>query len=59
MNWQQRLNQFRARKEKMLSQTKVVDADNKIARMDSIEAFYLVRAKIEIEDMARIIHSQK
>ena len=59
MNWTQRLYQFRARREKMLAETKVVDADNKIARMDSIERFFIIRAKVEIDDNAKIIHSPK
>ena len=59
MNWTQRLYQFRARKQRMLAETKVVDADNKIARMDSIENFFLLRAKVEIEDSGRIIHLPK
>ena len=59
MNWTQRLYQFRVRRDKMLAETRIIDADNKIARADGIEKYLLIRAKVEIEDNLRIIHLPK
>ena len=55
-NYSQRLEQFRAKRLEVLAKTRICDADNKIARMDSIERYYLTRAWVEIADQLFIFH---
>ena len=53
----QRLQNFRKKRETMLATTTIADADNKIARTDSIELYFLKKAWLEVSDnLQRFYH---